>query len=75
MITLDALDAASFPCAGQAEVVGAFSPDVLIAQVLVQVLRVGRAVLARLPLALDVVSSILHLALLFLAGHLGIAAD
>lgn len=55
MIPLDTLDPASLPMACQAQVVGALPAYVLVAEVVVQLVRRGRRVLALGPFALDLI--------------------
>lgn len=75
VVSLDTLDSASFPSTCQAEVVGAFSTNVRIAEMLIQVLWAGTAVRAAFPLALDVVAHISTLVINGTIRHAGIAPD
>jgi len=55
VVTLDTLDAAALPATSQTKVVGAFSADVLVAEMVVERVRRWSVVVASLPLALDLV--------------------
>jgi hypothetical protein len=53
MISLDAFRAASFPTASEVQVARALPPDMLVAEMLVQLLGSRRDVITSRPLALD----------------------
>ena len=55
VVTLDALDPAALPATSQAQIVGAFPADVLIAEMIVKGVGRWSVVIAPLPFALDLV--------------------